>query len=214
MLAAAHSHIHAIELHGTWQGALAQCKDMYYGCNVVKRVRKVGLALLVEWRAHTTVLALYKGGVSSLCNSCMTSGEQHVSQGWPQHMSWSFVHVHILTQKVGLSAVPALQIAGFSSFTNLAMLSMASNKLGDGASFEMTSLAGLLSSGSLEGLRGNAGGTASRGQHSIMFPLLQVLRLHENSIRSIQGLQLFGFTGKLLMSSLCCLCCSSACSKK
>lgn len=77
------------------------------------------------------------------------------------------------------------------------MLSMANNKLSDAASFEMPTLAGLLATQGSMGLGDNSGSVSSRGQQAVMFPLLQVLRLQENSIRSIQGLQLFGFTGKL-----------------
>ena len=79
---------------------------------------------------------------------------------------------------------------------------MANNRLGEAASFEMPSLAGLLPSAS-----DRAGGTVGTPdappcghQPTVMFPLLQVLRLQDNSIRSIQGLQLFGFTGLHLAS--------------
>lgn len=72
---------------------------------------------------------------------------------------------------------------------------MAGNRLGDAASFEMPSLAGLLTTGDSEAVADAPDATPQRHQPAIMFPLLQVLRLQENSIRSIQGLQLFGFTG-------------------
>ena len=97
-----------------------------------------------------------------------------------------------------MSLVAALQITGFSSFTNLAMLSMANNKLGEAASFELPSLVGLLAGEGSAALGDISGSLSSRSQQSVMFPMLQVLRLHDNSIRSIQGLQLFGFTGELL----------------
>ena len=70
---------------------------------------------------------------------------------------------------------------------------MANNKLGEAASFELPSLVGLLTADSSS----TPGDTSGRSQHSVMFPMLQVLRLRDNSIRSLQGLQLFGFTGQL-----------------
>lgn len=72
---------------------------------------------------------------------------------------------------------------------------MAGNRLGEAASFEMPSLADLLSTGDSEAVAGASEAVPRRHQAAVMFPLLQVLRLQENSIRSIQGLQLFGFTG-------------------
>ena len=88
-----------------------------------------------------------------------------------------------------------MQIAGFSSLTSLVVLSMGSNRLAEAASFEMPSLAGLLQNGS------SSAATASSPEArppAVMFPLLQVLKLHGNSIRSIQGLQLYGFTSEFL----------------
>lgn len=72
---------------------------------------------------------------------------------------------------------------------------MAGNRLGEAASFEMPSLADLLTTSDSEAEAGAAEAALRRHQAAVMFPLLQVLRLQENSIRSIQGLQLFGFTG-------------------
>lgn len=93
------------------------------------------------------------------------------------------------------AAAGAVQISGFSSFTSLTLLSMAGNRLGEGASFEMSSLAALLTTDDSEAVAGALEATPRRHQAVVMFPLLQILRLQENSIRSIQGLQLFGFTG-------------------
>lgn len=78
---------------------------------------------------------------------------------------------------------------------------MAGNRLGDAASFEMPSLAGLLTTGDSEAVADAPEARPHRHRPVVMFPLLQLLRLHENSIRSIQGLQLFGFTGLQLASS-------------
>ncbi|DBA94023.1 TPA: Leucine-rich repeat-containing protein 9 [Trebouxia sp. C0004] len=86
------------------------------------------------------------------------------------------------------------EISGFSSFTSLAVLSMGSNRLGEAASFELPSLAGLLRADAGNG-PDTAKGTLQVPHKSVMFPKLQVLRLQDNSIRNIQGLQLYGFTG-------------------
>lgn len=72
---------------------------------------------------------------------------------------------------------------------------MAGNRLGDAASFEMSSLAGLLPADGSKPTADISDPMPCRRQPAVMFPLLQILRLQENSIRSIQGLQLFGFTG-------------------
>ncbi|DBA66636.1 TPA: Leucine-rich repeat-containing protein 9 [Trebouxia sp. C0005] len=86
------------------------------------------------------------------------------------------------------------EISGFSSFTSLAVLSMGSNRLGEAASFELPSLAGLLGADAGNG-PDSAKGNPQVLHNSVMFPMLQVLRLQDNSIRNIQGLQLYGFTG-------------------
>ena len=114
-----------------------------------------------------------------------------------QHLLASFPSCCCLSQSRQnyLSAAGAAQISGFSSFTSLTLLSMAGNRLGDAASFEMSSLAGLLTTGDSEAVADAPDATLRRLQPGVMFPLLQVLRLQENSIRSMQGLQLFGFTG-------------------
>ncbi len=93
-----------------------------------------------------------------------------------------------------------MQISGFSSFTSLAVLSMGSNRLGEAASFELPSIAGLLGDNAGNGLDATKGPDAAKGplqapHKSVMFPMLQKLRLHDNNIRNIQGLQLYGFTG-------------------
>jgi hypothetical protein len=100
-----------------------------------------------------------------------------------------------------------MQISGFSSFTSLAVLSMGSNRLGEAASFELPSLAGLLGADAGNGPDA-AKGTLQVPHKSVMFPMLQVLRLQDNSIRNIQGLQLYGFGGEMmwLSGALLCLC--------
>jgi len=98
-----------------------------------------------------------------------------------------------------------MQISGFSSFTSLAVLSMGSNRLGEAASFELPSLAGLLGADAGNGPDA-AKGTLQVPHKSVMFPMLQVLRLQDNSIRNIQGLQLYGFTGEMLWLSGALLC--------
>ncbi len=84
---------------------------------------------------------------------------------------------------------------------------MGSNRLGEAASFELPSLAGLLGADAGNGLDA-AQGTLQAPHKSVMFPMLQVLRLQDNSIRNIQGLQLYGFTGKLVCLSDALLCLS------
>ena len=108
------------------------------------------------------------------------------------------LHVPSLHKPVK-AAAGAVQISGLSSFTSLTLLSMAGNRLGEAASFQTPSLADLLTTGDSEAVSGASEATPRRRQAAVMFPLLQVLRLQENSIRSIQGLQLFGFTGLQLM---------------
>ncbi|KAL3155218.1 Leucine-rich repeat-containing protein 9 [Trebouxia sp. C0010 RCD-2024] len=98
-------------------------------------------------------------------------------------------------QMLTLDSNELTEISGFSSFTSLALLSMAGNRLGDAASFEMSSLAGLLPADGSKPTADISDPMPCRRQPAVMFPLLQILRLQENSIRSIQGLQLFGFTG-------------------
>ena len=93
----------------------------------------------------------------------------------------------------GNSNALAVQIAGFSCLTNLVVLSMSNNRLTEAASFELPSLAGLLEKNR------DSEATADRlqaAQPSVLFPLLQVLKLHGNSIRSLQGLQLYGLTSE------------------
>ena len=80
---------------------------------------------------------------------------------------------------------------------------MGSNRLGEAASFELPSLAGLLGDDAGNGLDATKGSDAAKGpvqvpHTSVMFPMLQVLRLQDNSIRNIQGLQLYGFTGEMI----------------
>lgn len=80
---------------------------------------------------------------------------------------------------------------------------MGSNRLGEAASFELPSLAGLLGADAGNSLDAAKGPDAAKGlvqvpHKSVMFPMLQVLRLQDNSIRNIQGLQLYGFTGEMI----------------
>ena len=82
---------------------------------------------------------------------------------------------------------------------------MGSNRLGEAASFELPNLAGLLGAAAGNGPDA-AKGTLQVPHKSVMFPVLQVLRLQDNSIRNIQGLQLYGFTGELLWISGVLLC--------
>ena len=77
---------------------------------------------------------------------------------------------------------------------------MGSNRLSESASFELPSLAGLIESEGAKGPTDATQGPAIPSRPSVLFPMLQVLKLHDNSIRSIQGLQLYGFTGQLLTS--------------
>lgn len=68
---------------------------------------------------------------------------------------------------------------------------MSNNRLSDKATFGMTDLSQLAAA-----VDSPAGSAALTTPPVIMFPLLQVLRLHDNSLRSMQSLQLYGYTGK------------------
>lgn len=78
---------------------------------------------------------------------------------------------------------------------------MGSNRLGEAASFELPSLAGLLGADAGNG-PDSAKGNPQVLHNSVMFPMLQVLRLQDNSIRNIQGLQLYGFTGNSVVMGI------------
>lgn len=97
-----------------------------------------------------------------------------------------------------------LQVAGFTSLSSLLLLSMSSNRLGDKATFGLPDLSQLAPP-----VDSPAQPITATVPSAVMFPLLQVLRLHDNSIRSIHSLQLYGYTGNSLhaklVQSFCCL---------
>lgn len=102
-------------------------------------------------------------------------------------------------------AIHVVQVSGFSSFTSLTVLSMGSNRLGEAASFWLPSLAGVLEADASKGPDDPGQGISALPQTSSLFPMLQILRLHENSIKSIQGLQLHGFTGEAIRHAFFCV---------
>lgn len=86
---------------------------------------------------------------------------------------------------------------------------MGSNRLGEAASFWLPSLAGVLEADASKGPDDPGRGISALPQTSSLFPMLQILRLHENSIKSIQGLQLHGFTGETIRHGFHCICLKS-----
>lgn len=71
------------------------------------------------------------------------------------------------------------------------LLSMSSNRLGEKATFGMA----VLSQTTAPAADSSSPPSGITAPPAVMFPELQVLRLHDNSIRSILNLQLFGYTG-------------------
>lgn len=76
---------------------------------------------------------------------------------------------------------------------------MSSNRLGDMATFGLPDL------GQLTTTADSPAGSAAITSSVVMFPLLQVLKLNDNSIRSIQSLQLYGYTGDAFQAPTPCL---------